>query len=92
MEDLFKTLGDMFKPPITKGIDLFEDSENIPPEVQAILDKHLYDFQDGKYEGLNKALKKLEKIGYTFDYYLDGIAYDLRPIGTMGKVEYDSIH
>ena len=38
-----------------------------------------------------EALEKLEKIGYTFDYYLDGIAYDLRPIGTMGKVELEAL-
>ena len=73
-------------------IDLFEDYTNIPPKVQAILDKHQDDFESGNYNGLNKALEKLEKIGYTFDYYLDGMAYDLRPIGTMGKVESNSIH
>jgi hypothetical protein len=77
---------------MNKGIDLFEDYTNIPPNVQTILDKHQNDFESGSYEGLNKALKKLEKIGYTFEYYLDGVAYDLRPIGTMGKVESDIIH
>jgi hypothetical protein len=74
------------------AIDLFEDWESIPANVRIILDKHQDDFESGNYAGLNKALKKLEKIGYTFDYYLDGIAYDLRPIGTLGKVESDSVH
>jgi len=69
------------------GVDLFEDYENIPPKVQRILDKYQDGFEDGDYAELSKALKELEKIGYTFEYYLDGQAYDLRPIGTKGKME-----
>lgn len=70
-----------------EGINLFEDYENIPPNVQKILDKYEDDFIDGDYQGMTKALKELEQIGYTFEFYLDGVAYDLRPIGTKGKVE-----
>ena len=70
-----------------EGINLFEDYENIPPKVQKILDKYEDAFMDGDYEGLLKAHKELGKIGYEFEYYLDGVAYDLRPIGTKGKVE-----
>jgi hypothetical protein len=70
-----------------EGIDLFEDYENIPPKVQKILDKNSKAFEDGDYKGLAKAHKELVKIGYTFDYGLDGGAYDLRPIGTKGKSE-----
>jgi hypothetical protein len=77
---------------MTEGIDLFEDWESIPNDVREVLDKHQDDFESGNYSGLNKALKKLEKLGYTFDYYLDGVAYDLRPIGTLGRVESDSVH
>lgn len=73
-----------------EGIDLFEDYENIPEEVQAILDEYQTAFEDGDYKGLEQAHKELERIGYTFDYYLDGQAYDLRPIGTKGKVELES--
>lgn len=72
----------------TKGIDLFEDYQDIPPKVQKVLDKYQEDIEDGDYKGLEKALKELEKIGYTFEYGLDGIAYDLRPIGTKGKSEF----
>lgn len=61
-------------------IDLFEDYENIPPNVQEILDKYEDAFMDGDYKGLHEALKEVEKKGYTFDYYLDGQAYGLRPI------------
>ena len=42
--------------------------------------------EDGDYKELAKAHKELEAIGYTFDYYLDGVAYDLRKIGQKGKV------
>lgn len=70
-----------------EGVDLFEDYENIPLKVQAILDKYENDFTDGTYDGLLKAHNELWEIGYTFEYYLDGQAYDLRPIGTKGKVE-----
>jgi len=72
----------------TKGIDLFEDYQDIPLKVQKVLDKYQEDIEDGDYKGLEKALKELEKIGYTFEYGLDGIAYDLRPIGTKGKSEF----
>lgn len=67
---------------INKKIDLFEDYENIPENVQNILDEYSEDFEDGNYAGLQKAQKELEAIGYTFDFYVDGSAYGLRPLGT----------
>jgi hypothetical protein len=69
------------------GINLFEDYENIPKKVQTILEKHGEAFEDGDYKQLEKANKELNKVGYTFEYDLDGQAYDLRPIGTKGKSE-----
>jgi len=69
------------------GIDLFEDFENIPPNVQKVLDKYEDAFMDGDYRGLLKAHNELGEIGYEFEYYLDGQAYDLRPIGTKGKLD-----
>jgi hypothetical protein len=72
---------------IEEEIDLFEDYENIPDNVQAILEKNEDAFETGDYKGLEKALKEMNKIGYTFDYYLDGQAYNLRPIGSKGKHE-----
>jgi len=69
------------------GVNLFEDYENVPKKVQVVLDKYEEDFQDGNYKGLAEALKELKAIGYTFDYYLDGVAYDLRKIGQKGKSE-----
>jgi hypothetical protein len=71
-----------FKKHFNRGgmIDLFIDYENIPPKIQEILDFYEEDFQDGRYDGLSKALKEVEANGYTFEYYLDGEAYGLRPI------------
>lgn len=69
------------------GIDLFEDYELIPENLQKILNKYEKDFENGDYRGLLQAFNECESIGYTFDYYLDGCAYDLRPIGTKGKNE-----
>ena len=72
-----------------EGVDLFEDYDNIPKNVQKVLDKFEHDFIEGNYSGLDKALKAVQKLGYTFEYYLDGQAYDLRPIGKKGKSESD---
>lgn len=72
-----------------EGVDLFEDYENIPPKLQDVLDKYEYAFQDGDYRDLEKALKEVNKLGYTFEYYLDGQAYDLRKIGEKGKSEVE---
>lgn len=69
------------------GVDLFEDYENIPPKLQEVLDKHQEAFENGEYRDLEKALKEVNSIGYTFEYYLDGQAYDLRKIGEKGKSE-----
>lgn len=70
-----------------EGVDLFEDYENIPADVQEVLDTYSQAFEDGDYDGLTKAQEEVKKLGYTFDYYLDGQAYDLRKIGQKGKVE-----
>ena len=70
-----------------EGVDLFEDYENIPQNVQNVLDKYSDAFDDGSYKGLSIAKKELEKIGYTFEYGLGGGAYDLRQIGEKGKNE-----
>lgn len=70
-----------------EGVDLFEDYDNIPADVQEVLDNYSQAFEDGDYDGLAKAHEEVNKLGYTFDYYLDGQAYDLRKIGQKGKVE-----
>lgn len=61
-------------------IDLFETPENIPPQVQEILNNYSEEIENGDYKGLSNAVEELEQIGYTFDFYVDGSAYDLRPM------------
>ena len=70
-----------------EGVDLFEHPEQVPPEVQEILDEYSEAFMDGRYNDLALAKEDLENIGYTFDFYLDGVPYDLRKIGQKGKSE-----
>ncbi len=59
--------------------DLFETPELIPSEVQAVLDT--FNEDSNIYWELDKILNQVEKLGYTFDYYLDAEPYGLRPIG-----------
>jgi GNAT superfamily N-acetyltransferase len=70
-----------------EGIDLFEEPENVPPQVMAILNKYAEGIEDGDYNAMGDAQNELEEIGYTFDYYVDGSAFDLRPLGTKGKTQ-----
>ena len=75
--DLF---GDM------EGVDLFEDYEDQPQEVQRILSK--YEMEDFNYDVLQNLKAELESIGYTMDFGLDAEPYDLRKIGQVGKSEF----
>lgn len=64
-------------------IDLFEDWENLPAEVQAILDKHCTG--DNTYEACRALIDDLEKVGYTCDYGLSAEPYGLRKINLEVK-------
>lgn len=55
--------------------NLFEHYEELPQKVQDILLKHM-SCED--YNGCEKLVKELESVGYTCDYGLDAIPYDLR--------------
>jgi len=67
----------------TKGgfayVDLFEDYENIPANVQAILND--YELEDSDYNTLNDLQDELAEVGYTFEFGLDAEPFALRPIG-----------
>ena len=58
--------------------DLFETPELIPHEVQAVLDTFSEDANP--YWELDRMLKQINLLGYTFDYFLDAEPYALRPI------------
>ena len=61
-------------------IDYFEEYELLGqryPEIyQAVFEEGDLD----TYEDTERLLKKLNAMGWTFDYYLDNSPYDLRPI------------
>lgn len=69
-----------------EGTDLFEDYKNMPEDVKIIIEKYGEKLSNGDYRDLEAALKEVQEIGYTFEYYLDGTAYDLRRIGDKGKL------
>ena len=56
--------------------DLFDTPELIPNEVHAIFSE----YKDCTYEDLGQMLVRLNKIGYTFDFYLNAIPYNLRKL------------
>jgi hypothetical protein len=58
--------------------DLFETPELIPHDVQAILES-FYD-SISSYEDLERLLKLINQLGYTFDYGLDGEPFNLRKL------------
>lgn len=59
--------------------DLFEcDSNLLPIEVIKILND--YSMRDNTTDNCNSMLSELEKIGYTFEFGLDAIPYNLKKI------------
>jgi hypothetical protein len=55
--------------------DLFEQWETLPNEVKNILEK-----TEQSYQGLLLSERKLNEIGYSFEWGLDAEPYNLRKI------------
>lgn len=60
--------------------DLFEHAEQQPPQLRPIVEKYSAMDDGDPYAACAAFLEEVEAIGYTFDYGLDGIPVDLRPI------------
>ncbi len=58
--------------------DYFQTPDLIPKEVQIILDTH--NENSDQYKELTRMVGELEKIGWTFDFYLDAVPFCLRKI------------
>lgn len=58
---------------------MFECYEELPIEVQAVLDK--FSECENDYENCGNLVDELETIGWTCDFYLDAEPYGLRPVG-----------
>ncbi len=65
-------------------VDLFEDSENIPPNIQAIMSK--YELEDNDYIVLEGMKQEMEAEGYTFEYDLGATPYNLRKMAKGGEI------
>jgi hypothetical protein len=59
-------------------MDLFEQYETLPQNVLDVLSK--YDDGDTTYISCEALKNDLEAIGYTCDYGLDGVPYDLKQL------------
>lgn len=58
--------------------DLFDNYDALPNEVKAVLEKHSE--MDNTYENCDKLISDLNEIGYTCDYGLDAIPYELKKL------------
>lgn len=62
---------------MTQEIDLFEHMDELPVPVQNVLSK--YENAES-YTELHRMGKELRKLGYSFDYGLDAIPYNLKQL------------
>lgn len=58
--------------------DLFDTPELLPAEVRETVDTLCHNSMT--YEGCEKLVSELNKLGYTCDYYLDAIPFDLQKL------------
>ncbi len=58
--------------------DLFEFTEELPANIVYVL--HKYSFSDESYSTCEKLLAELEPLGYSFEYGLDAIPYNLKKL------------
>jgi hypothetical protein len=64
-------------------VDLFEQMESLPDEVQSVLGK----YSDGEsYLNLENLLNELKPLGYTFEYGLDAVPYGLTKMDDGGMM------
>ena len=59
-------------------MDLFNTPNQIPDNIQVILSSYNEDVDP--YNELERILTEVELRGYTFDYFLDGIPFNLMKI------------
>ena len=68
------------------SVDLFEYPDRQPPELRRITDQLAEDDEADLYEVCREVLAQAEAIGYTFDFGLDGVAFNLRPLQGEDRV------
>ena len=61
--------------------DIIDGFENIPEELEVVMEKWQQKIENGlDYEDCANFQKDCEDLGYTFDYGLDSVPFDLRKI------------
>lgn len=60
--------------------DLFESPQQLPSHIKTIIDKYDNGDNEMDYMDLEDMKEEMELNGYTFDYYLDGVPFNLRKI------------
>jgi hypothetical protein len=63
---------------IIEQMDLFENLDKVPGEVRSLIDA--FNTYGESYEDCERLLADLKPYGYTFDYYLDAVPFNLRKI------------
>lgn len=58
--------------------DLFDEFDSLPKEVQDVLNS--FDEDEDGYKECARVLEELKPLGYTFEYYLDAVPYNLKKI------------
>lgn len=62
--------------------DLFEQPTKLPTNVRILIERCWIESEEGcAYAACERLLKCFEQTGYTFDYGLDGVAYNLKLLG-----------
>jgi len=73
-------------------VDLFEVQETLPINLQAILDYYSSEYgEDINYEQLTQMQAECKAIGFSFEWGLDAIPYNLRKIPTRIKKDTEAI-
>ena len=69
------------------AVDLFEDIESLPEEIQALCFAMSDECENGDaYAVLKDYLGRFEALGYSFDYDLSGTAFDLHKMSDEASV------
>ena len=70
------------------NIDLFSAYEFLPEEVQEAI--NMFDENVDEYNECRKLEERLKPLGYTFEWYLDGVPYDLFADDPLVQEELES--
>ena len=84
VEDLNQWENERMRNEIFNSIDLFTITEILPDNVKEVL--NTYSLNEIDYNTCEALLKELNQCGYTFEYGLDAVPYELRKIGTTHHV------